>query len=251
VEGIRALSELRLDDPSGVPIAGTLHDRGRSSGVVLVHGIVGFRRMPEIEWLAESLVDRHDVLSIDVRGHGDTGGRFSWGREEWRQVDAAVRFLKEPGRSVAVVGFSFGGYHAARAAASGAPIDRLVLVGAPVDLKVLDHFPLGLDFWRHAPAMLRRKRRLPRVEWRFPIRRNALSSEELARIAAPTLVLHGAADFLISRRHAERYAREVRGARLHEIPHGLHAEYMLASHPVATLEAIGGFLACGGGDSTR
>jgi pimeloyl-ACP methyl ester carboxylesterase len=243
VEGVRPLSDLRLEDASGVPIAGTFHDRGRSSGVVVVHGIVGSRRMPELQTVVEALAERHDVLSIDVRGHGDTGGRFTWGREEWRQVDAAARFLREAGRSAAAVGFSFGGYHAARAAARGAPIDRLVLVGAPVDLKVLDHFPLGPDFWRHAPAMLRRRRRIPRVDWRFPIRRNALPVEELARIAARTLVIHGGRDFLISRRHAERYAAEIPDARLHEIPGGLHAEYLMASHPAQTLEAIGAFLA--------
>src|SRR6185503_1160487 len=158
---------------SGAPVVGTLLDGGRSSGVVLVHGIVGFRKMNEILRVARSLSSAHDVLAIDALGHGDAGGRFTWGREEWKGVAAAARFLKEGGRTVAVVGFSFGGYHAARAAAREASIDRLVLVGAPVDLKVLDHFPLGLDFWRHAPAILRRRRRVPRVEWRAPIRRSA------------------------------------------------------------------------------
>lgn len=225
-----------------MPVVGTLLDGGRPSGVVLVHGIVGSRRMSEIQQVARALSRDHDVLSIDVLGHGEAAGRFTWGREEWRGVVAAARYLKEGSRRVAVIGFSFGGYHAARAAGNGAPIDRLVLVGAPVDLKVLDHFPLGLDFWRHAPAILRRKRRVPRFEWRAPIRRSALSREELGRIEAATLVIHGGGDFLISRRHAERYAAEIPHATLHEIPGGFHAEYLMGSHPEAALEAIEGFL---------
>jgi pimeloyl-ACP methyl ester carboxylesterase len=242
IAGVRVRDPYAIEGEDGVPVVGTFLDGERPSGVVLVHGIVGSRRMAEIVKVARHLAAEHDVLSIDALGHGDAAGRFTWGREEWRGVAAAARHLKESGRRVAVVGFSFGGYHAARAAGAGAPIDRLVLVGAPVDLKVLDHFPLGLDFWRHAPAMLRRRRRLPRVEWRFPVRRSALARDELARIPVATLVIRGSADFLITKRHAERYVREIPDARLLEIPGGLHAEYLVASSPDAILGAIGEFL---------
>jgi pimeloyl-ACP methyl ester carboxylesterase len=145
-------------------------------------------------------------------------------------VDAAATHLAAGGRRVTAVGFSFGGFHAARAASAGAPIDRLALVGAPVDLRVLDHFLLGPAFWTQLPMALRRTRRRARFEWPRGIRNRRLGPEELGRIRARTLVVTGARDWLVTRRHGEAYARCIDGARWVEIERGLHAEYLVASH---------------------
>src|SRR5262249_39192394 len=146
-----------------------------------------------------------------------TPGRFTWGREEWREVTAAASSLASSGRRVSAVGFSFGGFHAVRAAASGAPIERLALVGAPAHLRVLDHFPLGPKLWRHVPAVLGRGRRRLRAEvpWR-----SALRDDELARVSVPVLVIHGGDDWLISERHARRYASGLPRATRKDIPGG-------------------------------
>ncbi len=243
----------RIVDPlviraEGTPdVVGTFRDGGRPTAAVLVHGIAGSRRLAEIERVAESLAAEHDVLSIDVLGHGDSPGRFTWGRDEWRQVDAAVRHLRREGRRTSVVGFSFGGYHAARAVARGAPAERIVLVGAPADRRVLDHFPFGRKLLRNLPAMLRRRRRLPRLETLLWPRADVLDGREIAAVGCPVLVIHGTGDFLVSRRHAERWLALLPSARLLEIPGGFHAEYLMASHPGVLLGALLTFLAPGSG----
>jgi len=117
-----------------------------------------------------------------------------------------------------------------------------VLVGAPVDLRVFDHFPLPRHLAAHLPAMLRRRRRLPRCERLPRLRDRALGDDELTRITAPALIVHGTADWLVLRRHAARYAARLPRARLLEIPGGLHAEYLVDSHREALLGAIGRFL---------
>jgi pimeloyl-ACP methyl ester carboxylesterase len=209
----------------------------------VVHGILGWRKMPEIVTLSEALAEEHDVLAIDARGHGDDPSRFTWGREEWRQVGAAARWLTDRGHSrVAAVGFSYGGFHCARAAGRGAPLDRLLLVGAPADLGMLEPIPLGPDFWRHVPAMLRRRRRLTRFERPPRLSRVAQDPDDLAAIRVPTLVIHGGADWLVRRRHAERYAASIPTARLVEFPGGLHAEYLIDSHREELLRTVGEFL---------
>jgi len=223
-------------------VVGTLRDAGRRSGVVIVHGIVGTRKLPEIEAVAEALAGEHDTLAVDVLGHGDAPGRFTWGREEWRQVDAAARRLAAGGRRVAIIGFSFGGYHAIRAVARGAPVDRIALVGAPADRRILDHFPLGPSFWRHLPTMLRRRRRLPRFETLYWPRTHVLSDDEIARVRCPVLVIHSTGDWLVSRRHAKRYLALLPSARYLEIPGGFHAEYLMASDPRALVSALRDFL---------
>lgn len=230
--------ETRLRDGSGTEVVGTLRTAGRVSGVVIVPGILCWRGLPELELAAERLARSHDVLSIDVRGHGDSPGRFSWGREEWRQVDAAATHLAAGGRRVTVVGFSFGGLHAARAAAAGAPIDRLALVGAPVDLRVIDHLPGAPSLWIHLALAVRRSRRRSRFEWPRGLRATRLTPDDLGRIGARTLVVRGTRDWLVSRRHSAAYVRGISGARLVEIDRGLHAEYLLRSHPGPLLDLL-------------
>jgi pimeloyl-ACP methyl ester carboxylesterase len=233
---------VQFTDASGTPVVGTLRETGCRDAVVLTHGIVGSRRMPELEALATALEGARDVLSIDVRGHGDGPGRFTWGRDEWMQVDAAARHLGAPARRVAAVGFSFGGYHTAKAACSGAPFDRVALVGAPFDFRLYDRMPLSRALWRHLPLMLRRRRRLPRVERLPRMRDRGLDARDLSRIAVPTLVVHGEDDWLVSRRHAESFAAAIPGSTFLEIERGLHAEYLMQSSPEVFVEALRGFL---------
>jgi pimeloyl-ACP methyl ester carboxylesterase len=228
---------VQFADASGTPVVGTLRETGCRAAVVLTHGIVGSRGMPELEALAGALEVTRDVLSIDVRGHGDGPGRFTWGRDEWMQVEAAARYLGAPARPVAAVGFSFGGYHTAKAALSGAPLDRVVLVGAPFDFRLYDRMPLNRALWRHLPLMIRRRRRLPRVE-RLP----RMRERDLSRITVPTLVVHGADDWLVSRRHAEAFAAAIPRATFLEIERGLHAEYLMQSSPGALVRALREFL---------
>ena len=234
--------DLVLRDASGLEFAATIWGAGRPSGVLLVHGVLGCRTMREIVRVAEGLVDAHDVMAIDVRGHGDSPGRFSWGREEWAQVEVAARHLASPGRSVAAVGFSYGGYHIVRAVSRGAPIGRAVLVGAPVDLHVLDHFPFGPKLWRHAPAALRRGRRRLRAEVLPSRKEAALTAEELSRVNVPVLVVHGGDDWLISARHADRYATAIAASRRLDLPRGLHGEYLVTSHGDELVAALRDFL---------
>jgi pimeloyl-ACP methyl ester carboxylesterase len=231
-----------IRDDDGTEVVGTFRDGGRTSGIVLVHGVLCDRNLGQMSLVAEALADEHDTLAIDVLGHGDSPGWFTWGRDEWRQINAAARYLVDGGRRVSVIGFSFGGFHSARAASRGAPIDRLVLVGAPVDMKVHDHWPFTGRLWRHMPVMLRRRRRMTWLGWPTALHRSSFTDDELAAIRARTLVVHGADDWLISRRHAERYAGFIPDATLHEIPGGFHAEFLLDSSPEAFIRVVRPFL---------
>jgi pimeloyl-ACP methyl ester carboxylesterase len=232
--------------PGGIDAAATCWEAGRRSGVVLVHGLLGTRTMREIVRIAEALAERHDVLAVDMRGHGDTAGRFTWGREEWREVQAAVAHLAAPGREVAVAGFSYGGFHAIRAAARGAAVSRIALIGTPADIRVLDHFPFGPRLWRHIPAVLHRRRRRLRAELPAFGARGALHDDELTRVTIPVLVIHGEGDWLVSERHARRLTAGLAQARRKDIPGGFHGEYLVHSHGAELSAALVEFFGDGG-----
>lgn len=104
-------------------------------GVVLAHG----GRFTKESWAeqAEALAGAgFRVMAFDFRGRGKSRGGSGPGAADDVHLDvlAAVRYLHEHGAaSVSIVGASFGGWAAARAAVEAAPgeVDRLVLLASP------------------------------------------------------------------------------------------------------------------------
>ena len=172
-----------------------------------------------------------------------------------------------PGGKVSLVGFSFGGWLAAEiAAACSHRLDRLILVD-PVGIKISDReTPDILDIFNRSPAEVRR------ASWHDPDRFapdfNAMSDEALVvharnrealclyawhpymynpqlqrwlgRIAAPTLVLWGAGDRVVSPDYGRAYAGLIPGAQFGLIERaGHHPEI---EEPEAFTDRVAGFL---------
>ncbi len=172
-----------------------------------------------------------------------------------------------PGGKVSLLGFSFGGWLAAEvAAACSHRLDKLILVD-PVGIKISGReTPDILDIFNRSPAEVRR------ASWHEPDRFapdfNAMSDEALVvharnrealclyawhpymynpqlkrwlgRIAAPTLVLWGAGDRVVSPDYGRAYAKLIPGARFELIENaGHHPEI---EQPEAFVERVAGFL---------
>jgi uncharacterized protein len=99
---------------------------------VLAHGFAGNRRKPAYARLAAGLSDVAGVLTLDLRGHGSSGGACSFGDRERLDVAAGVRWLRAFGHTeVVAVGASMGATAVLHAAAHGAPLAAAVAISAP------------------------------------------------------------------------------------------------------------------------
>jgi pimeloyl-ACP methyl ester carboxylesterase len=230
----------------GVSLCYTLRRTGSSAVIVVVPGILMHRESVEHRLLRARLAPLADVATLDVRGHGDSGGAFTWGLREPEDVVALAGRLRRDYDRVAGVGFSFGGFHLTVGAglAAGNPFDALAVVGTPARLHLLDHNPLRRGLARSLPLALRRRRRPARLSWRRRARRTMPWRAVEGVSPAPLLVVHGTDDWLVPEKHARRlfdHAREPKELRF--IPGGLHAEYMLADDPEPLVAALWGFLA--------
>jgi fermentation-respiration switch protein FrsA (DUF1100 family) len=181
------------------------------------------------------------VATLDIRGHGDSEGAFTWGVREPEDVAAVAATLRQAYARVGGLGFSFGGHHVGLAAALHRAFDAVALVAAPRNLFLLDHNFLTGGLLRSAPLILRRRRRLTRLA--LPRRAPAALVRVVDRIApVPLLVAHGTADWLIPPRHArELFARAGEPKSLLMIERALHAENILVDEPEPLLSALAGF----------
>ncbi len=127
---------VRLRTSDGVTLAAShLPGPPRSPAVVLVHGFAAHRRKPAYAYLADVLARAVTVLTVDLRGHGQSAGRSTLGGNEALDVEAAVDWLRAHGQPwVGAVGVSMGATSVANALGRGVALDAAIAVSAPAHL---------------------------------------------------------------------------------------------------------------------
>lgn len=222
----------------GVTLRWTRRTTGRRRVVLVSPGIFLHRESVEHRSLARRLAAVADVVTLDIRGHGDSEGAFTWGVREPEDVAAVAGALRASYDRVGGLGFSFGGHHVGMAAALHRAFDAVALVAAPRNLFLLDHNFLTAGLWRSAPLILRRRRRLTRLA--LPLRPPPALARVVDRIApTPLLVTHGTADWLIPPSHAlDLFARAGEPKTLVMLERALHAENILVDEPEPLVSAL-------------
>ncbi|MGH9194250.1 MAG: alpha/beta hydrolase, partial [Acidimicrobiia bacterium] len=125
----------------GVRIAGA-HLMARGSGgpdsrdygyaFVVVHGLFSNHRAHGMLEFAESLTRFGPVWTIDLRGHGFSGGECTLGNLEAHDVAGVTRGIREiTDLPIVLVGFSMGGAAVIRSAALLEPVSAVVAISPP------------------------------------------------------------------------------------------------------------------------
>lgn len=196
----------------GVTLAGSYLSGPAGPGgpaVAILHGFGGHHRKPRFALLAERVAAFGAVLTVDLRGHGRSGGRCTLGDREELDALAAVAWLRERGHEwVALLGVSMGGAAAIRgagAAQGAAKPDAVCTVSTAArwglrtsrEMRVLERLPVSTPGRAAVRGVLRT--RMARG-WGFP-------DEPVTRVAgiapAPLLLVHGADDHYFGPHQAE------------------------------------------------
>jgi fermentation-respiration switch protein FrsA (DUF1100 family) len=238
---VETVEEFRMAD--GVTLRATRLSMGAPRVILVAPGIFLHRDSVEHRLLARHLAGVADVVTLDIRGHGDSAGAFSWGVKEPADVAVVAAALRTRYPRVGGLGFSFGGHHVGVAAALQRPFDAVALVAAPRNLFLLDHNFFTAGLLRSMPLIARRRRRRTRVARPWPP--PPALSRLVDRIApTPLLVVHGASDWLIPEAHArDLFARAAEPKSLVLIERALHAENILIDEPEPLLRALEAFFA--------
>lgn len=156
--------DVTVTTTDGVRISGWYLPGHTSKAVVLVHGIWGNKQ--QLFLAAIMLVEAgYHVLAIDLRGHGHSEGeRLSYGYYEALDVQAGVEYLMERPdvEKVGVIGYSYGGAAAVRAAALDNRVQAVVIESSFSSLPdaVEDSFTrlTGLPSWPLASLIVKKSR---------------------------------------------------------------------------------------------
>ncbi len=183
---------------------------------MLAHGFAAHRRKPSYALLADRLSGFAHVLSLDLRGHGDSGGRCTFGDLEALDVSAGVSWLRARGHHpIVTIGVSMGAASVLHALAEGLAVDATITVSAQAELGATETPPLRRleriwrsDWRRLGMRLVTGVRVVPPHDWSpYPHPR------DLARhVAVPWLIVHGRDDHFFPLRHAEILCARAAGA---------------------------------------
>ena len=238
----------RVRAADDTPIAYTWWRRPSAELLILAPGFWRVRLARENLFLANHYVRRgYDVAALDFRGHGDSGGAYSFGALEALDLKAVVDQLVGGGRPYerfAVIGLSLGGSIAAGALAQfpHLPCRALAMISSPADLKTLRPRPWSAGARRQ--VSLRKAVQMPRMSAGAPFARKPGVAESLASLSIPKLIITAEGDWLVAPSHgrllAEAAAPPVDYVHL-DLPGNLHADALVKYVPLRLLRVLDGW----------
>jgi uncharacterized protein len=225
--GVPRLRDVAFFARDDTKLVGVYAPSQNGAAVVLLHGGGGERSdvAPEVAILAGA---GFGVLAYDSPGHGESGGKISWGEPERRALAAALDFLSEqPGvqpARLAGFGFSMGGYVLAQHASYDERLRAIALAGTP-------HDPIEHTRWEYRQqGFLRQPAALLAIRV-SGMRTDELVPEQVIGRLAPRAVLlvHGSQDQHVPRWMAERLYRAAgEPKRMHVVEGAGHGGYARA-----------------------
>jgi pimeloyl-ACP methyl ester carboxylesterase len=227
----------------GVKIVFDSYCQGTCEAVVIVcHGFFQSGSTPTFRRLSEALAAHLDVVTVDFRGHGRSGGLFTFSAREGADLEAVLGWTSARYPRIALLGFSLGGAVAINTLAHNAGAARsLVAVSTPSSFEAIE-----FQFWT-VDGMLTGLRGLepgagcrpgnPRLPKERPV-------ETIAQLAnVPILLVHGSRDAIVRATHSRRlFAAAGEPKRLEIIEGGGHAEALFRDNPAQFVGLVGPFL---------
>ena len=204
--------------------------RQKDKVIIIAPGFFQSKVTPTFERLAHDIQGNFDVISMDFRGHGKSGGFYTFSALEKEDLKAVVDYAREHHRKVGVLGFSYGGSIAIIEQAEFRNIDSMVCVSSPmasdkVEFKwwTMDAIKLGLKGLEPGAG----------VRPGNPFLQKTKALDVVSSISpTPIYFIHGTHDPTVSMKHSEflyEKAREPKKIKIFE--KGSHAEEIYRQFP--------------------
>jgi pimeloyl-ACP methyl ester carboxylesterase len=227
------------------PVSGILHTsdninisydhykRGFDSVIIICPGFFNSKDNRWMRRSVEMLSDNYDVIIFDFRGHGKSGGKYTWSAKEGLDLDAVMDYAVSCGyKHIGILGFSLGAAVAINEAAVRNDIESMVLISCPSSFQ-------GINFHFWEPAMFSDLKdnieckwdgKGARTEHIFMKKTDPMDSVRLIKNTA-VFFIHGGDDWVIKDYHAKKlYDAAGTKKKLEVIKGGLHAERLIQFH---------------------
>ncbi|MBF0217302.1 MAG: alpha/beta fold hydrolase [Candidatus Omnitrophica bacterium] len=209
--------------------------------IIVAHGFSNSKQCVILQRLARELGGEYDIFMFDFRGHGKSGGAFTWTSREGNDLRAVLDHIAPLYPRRGLIAFSMGASIGINVLAGDKRVDSFISVSAPSDIAKIDYRVWNIDWkgdaayvlWdpagkigkgvRSGPFWLAKER---------PI-------DNVGKVACPIMFMHGSRDWVIMPWHSEALSQKAGGhKRTVVIRNGPHAEYLMRDHPAEFVEKV-------------
>ncbi len=225
----------------GVAIAYDHYMRGSDTVIIICPGFYNSKSNRWMQKAVEIVRPAYDVIIFDFRGHGKSGGTYTWSAKEEADLDAILDYAHGRGyKHIGIIGFSLGAAVAVNTAASRGGIESMVLISCPSSFSMIN-----FHFWE--PGMFSDLMDNIDCKWDGKGARVANifmhkddPKKTIGRVKdTPILFIHGDKDWIVKDSHSRRlYEAAGEPKKLEIIPGGLHAERLIQAAPDKMQELI-------------
>lgn len=220
-------------------------DESQNKSLIIVSpGYAQHHRTRSMKALAEDMAVFSDVVVISYRGNGHSGGRYSFGADETRDLQAVYKWAFGKYDDINILGFSLGAYVAFRFCAEQSPeINNLLLVSCPSSVE--DVTLSGAAFLNPVIILFRSIKYQIEPEndiwfrWNWPFKKKLNLIKLAANLDIPAHFLIAEKDTLVYPEQTRKIIIAVKGEKsLRTMKNGIHAEHMYLQNPSAFINWV-------------
>ncbi len=214
--------------------------------IVIAHGFYNSKDASLLQKLKNNLLDEYDVFMFDFRGHGKSGGLFSWTSNECKDLKAALGYIEGKYKKTGMIAFSLGASVAINVLAREKGVDSLICVSAASDPDKIDYNFWNLDlkgdliYTLFTLDGLKGRGFRPGAFWR----KKQKPIDNIGKIIIPVCYIHGEKDWVVKPWHSKKlFEKTQTKKKIVIIKNGSHAEYLMKDSEEEFVHEIKSWLA--------
>ena len=219
------MKEILLKTKDNVKIAINHYQQGFDGVVIVAPGWCMTKDSDAFKRIAQMFSEQFDVLSFDFRGHGKSGGWFTFTAKELLDLDAVVKFAKAKNyKKIYLAGFSLGAGTSLIYASKNKDINSVIAVSAPADFGKIENQMWKKEAWSETFKKFELNRFLSIRPYPIPLKK-IKPIDIIDKIECPVLFLAGEKDPTVHSWHTkDLYDKALCKKEFKLFENGCHAE---------------------------
>lgn len=225
-----------------IPIAANLYLNSKQSPaskrlIIVAPGFSQYKDSVSLRALGDTLCTLADILVVDFRGTGKSGGRYFFGAKEYQDLHPILSWGRAHYERITLLGFSLGAYTAVRCGYSYPNLlDQLCLVACPTQFEAIVKSGLFISHYikllTNPPVLQIPAQNSIRFRWGWPFSEKPNASALAKHIQLPAAFLQSEHDSLVAPHLTQSVYESYAGTKtITTVPGSLHAEALFLKNP--------------------
>lgn len=194
------VKELYLKSKDNNRLAINIISGAKDKVIIICPGFFQSKDTPTFGAIANSFGEDFDIISVDMRGHGRSGGLCTFGVKEEEDLSVIIDYARERYKRIGMLAFSLGALACVNYVSGSDRVNSLVLVSAPMAFEEIEN-----QFWKPSAVKtgLRGLEKSAGARLGNPFLDKKKPIEVIGKVSpTPVLFIHGQADPIVSVRHS-------------------------------------------------